>query len=177
MNRRTRELMSTLSEAKAACDAIREREREKDKAYAELEAKCNDALQDLDKNPLVLDLRVPHVAIELVCSDKMGLFVARLVKIALVHGRCSAFEEVATLKEPFEIEKMLGYRPFSKKEFDQASDNVATASYPFFTKATADPYAPLEVLLPKRPKSLRSKSAPSQSKSKPSSSKVPNPDR
>ncbi|GKD23257.1 hypothetical protein Tco_1224960, partial [Tanacetum coccineum] len=180
MNRRTRELMSTLSEAKTACDAIQEREREKDKAYAELEAKCNDALQDLDKNPLVLDLRaeietllkssetrllqeidglkqdrvvvvakaVPHVAMELVCSDKMGLFVARLVKIALVYCRCSAFEEVAALKETFELEKMPGYRPFSKKEFDQASDNVATASYPFFTKATVDPYAPLEVLLP-----------------------------
>nr|GEZ43822.1 UBN2 domain-containing protein [Tanacetum cinerariifolium] len=49
MNKRTRELMSTLSEARATCDAIREREKEKDKAYAELEAKCNDALQDLEK--------------------------------------------------------------------------------------------------------------------------------
>ncbi|GJZ91718.1 hypothetical protein Tco_0663783 [Tanacetum coccineum] len=57
MNRTTRELMSTLSEARAACDTIQEREKEKDKAYAELEAKCNDALRDLDKNPLVLDLR------------------------------------------------------------------------------------------------------------------------
>nr|GEW54564.1 retrovirus-related Pol polyprotein from transposon TNT 1-94 [Tanacetum cinerariifolium] len=32
-------------------------EREKDKAYAELEKKCNDALQDLDKNPLVMYMR------------------------------------------------------------------------------------------------------------------------
>ncbi|GJW18625.1 reverse transcriptase domain-containing protein, partial [Tanacetum coccineum] len=44
----------------------------------------------------------------------------------------TAFEEVAALKEPLELKKMHGYRPFSKKEFDQASDNVATASYPFF---------------------------------------------
>ncbi|GKE06411.1 hypothetical protein Tco_1398429, partial [Tanacetum coccineum] len=36
---------------------IHEKEKEKDKAYAEFEAKCNDALQDLDKNPLVLYLR------------------------------------------------------------------------------------------------------------------------
>ncbi|GJR48384.1 hypothetical protein Tco_1316487 [Tanacetum coccineum] len=43
-------------------------------------------------------------------------------------------------------------------------------------EATADPYAPLEVLLSKKPKSLRAKSAPSQSKSKPSSSKTINPD-
>ncbi|GJU42608.1 putative RNA-directed DNA polymerase [Tanacetum coccineum] len=175
MNKRTRELMSTLTKAKAACDAIREMEKEKDKAYSELEAKCNDALQDLDKNPLVLDMRaeietlhgqvsklhgeysrlvleekkwinydqtlatirskvegletererlkksetqllqemdelrqdrvtvvanvVPHVAMELVRSDEIGLLVARLVKTILVHCRCLAFEEVAALKD------------------------------------------------------------------------------
>ncbi|GJW64968.1 ribonuclease H-like domain-containing protein, partial [Tanacetum coccineum] len=174
---------------------------EKDKAYAELEAKCNDALEDLGKNPLVLDLQaeikflhgqeidglkqdratvvakvVPYVAIDLVRSDKMGLLVARLVKTALVHFRCSAFEEVAALKELFELEKMPGYRPFSKKEFDHVGDNVASASYPFLINATVDAYAPLEVLLSKNPMSFLSNSAPSQSKSKPSSLKVPNPD-
>ncbi|GKC56053.1 hypothetical protein Tco_1083651, partial [Tanacetum coccineum] len=30
---------------------------DKDRAYAELERKCNEALQDLDKNPLVSDMR------------------------------------------------------------------------------------------------------------------------
>ncbi|GKA93253.1 hypothetical protein Tco_0815239, partial [Tanacetum coccineum] len=34
---------------RVSCDVIWEREIEKDKAYAELERKCNDALQDLDK--------------------------------------------------------------------------------------------------------------------------------
>ncbi|GJX27958.1 hypothetical protein Tco_0236037, partial [Tanacetum coccineum] len=119
---------------------------------------------------------VPHIAMKLVRSDKMGLRVARLVKTALVHGRCTAFEEVDALKEPFKLEKMPGHRPFLKKEFDQAGDNVATASYPFLAEAIANPYAPLEVLLSKNPRSIRSKSAPSQSKSKPSSSKVANPD-
>ncbi|GJZ61692.1 hypothetical protein Tco_0617829 [Tanacetum coccineum] len=57
MNRRTCELMSTHSKARAACNTIRERKRKKEKEYAELEAKCNDALQDLEKNPLVLDVR------------------------------------------------------------------------------------------------------------------------
>ncbi|GJY59317.1 retrovirus-related pol polyprotein from transposon TNT 1-94 [Tanacetum coccineum] len=213
MNRRTRELMSTLTKAKASCDAIRERERDKDKEYAELEVKCNDALQDLEKNPLILDMRaeietlqgqvnrlhgeysrlvleekkwvnyqqtlailcsnveglevererlkksetqllqevdglrqdrvavvakfVPHVAMELVRSDKMGLLVVRLANTALFHGRCSALEEVAALKEQFELEKM------------------SMASI-------ADPYAPLEVLLSKKPKSLREKPAPSK---------------
>nr|GEV98218.1 hypothetical protein [Tanacetum cinerariifolium] len=175
MNKRTREIMSTLMKAMASCDAIREREREKDKAYAELEIKCNDALQDLEWNPLILDMRaeietlqgkvgrllgeysrlvleekkrvnykqtlailrskfkakfVPYVAMKLVCSDKMGFLVARLANEALFHGKCLALEKVAALKEPFELEKMPGYRPLSKKEFDQAGDNLATTSYP-----------------------------------------------
>ncbi|GJZ10624.1 hypothetical protein Tco_0545383 [Tanacetum coccineum] len=103
---------------------------------------------DLEKNPLILDLRekiktlqgqveklhgvcvgakvVPHVGMELVRSDEMGLLIARLVKTAIIH------------------------------------------------EATVDPYAPLEVLLSNKPKSLRAKSDPShsQSKSKPSSSKT-----
>ncbi|GJW46145.1 hypothetical protein Tco_0077791 [Tanacetum coccineum] len=225
MNKQNRELMSTFSEARVACDVIRETEKEKYKAYAKLDTKCNDALQDLEKNPLVLDLRVeietlqgqveklhseysrlvledkngltmirhslsffprvavvpkvvPHIAMKLVYSDEMGILVARLVKKAIIHGRYTAFKEVTDQKEPFELEKMSGYSPLSKKELNQASDNVATASYPFLGKATADPYAPLEVLLSKKPKSLRAKSAPShsQSKSKPSSSKTRNPD-
>nr|GEZ61240.1 hypothetical protein [Tanacetum cinerariifolium] len=55
------------------------------------------------------------------------------------------------------------------KEFDQAGDNLATASYPFQAEAIADPYAPLEVLLSKKSKSLHAKPAPL--KSSPSSSK------
>nr|GEV45727.1 hypothetical protein [Tanacetum cinerariifolium] len=46
LNNRTRKLMSTLSKAKASCDAIRERKVKKDKAYAKLKRKCNKALQD-----------------------------------------------------------------------------------------------------------------------------------
>ncbi|GJX70470.1 hypothetical protein Tco_0307641 [Tanacetum coccineum] len=174
MNRRTLKLMSTLTKARAACDAIWERKREKDKAYAKLEVKCNDALQDLDKNPLVLDMcaeietlqgqvnklhgeysrlvleekkwinydqtlatlhskaegleakreRLKKSEAQLLQennglkSDKMGFLVARLVKTTLVHGRRIVFEEVADLKEPFELKKMPGYRPSLKKEFD-----------------------------------------------------------
>ncbi|GJY50762.1 hypothetical protein Tco_0441609 [Tanacetum coccineum] len=67
---------------------------------------------------------------------------------------------------------MLGYRPFSKKEFDQAGDNLATTSYPFLAEVIVDPYVHLEVFLSKKPKSLHAKPAPSSYK--PSSSKAPN---
>ncbi|GJR68599.1 hypothetical protein Tco_0014664, partial [Tanacetum coccineum] len=57
LNSRTRELISALHKARESDDAIREREVKRDKAYDELEKKCNEALQDLDKNPLVSDMR------------------------------------------------------------------------------------------------------------------------
>ncbi|GJR51435.1 hypothetical protein Tco_1401956 [Tanacetum coccineum] len=41
----------------AQCDAIQERERVKDKEYVKMEAKCNVALENLDKNPLVVVLQ------------------------------------------------------------------------------------------------------------------------
>ncbi|GJX94382.1 hypothetical protein Tco_0348968 [Tanacetum coccineum] len=184
LNNRTRKLISTLMKARASCDAIRKRESEKDKAYVELKRKCNDALHDLDKNPLMLDMRAEIKTLQgkvdglhgeysrLILEEKkrMGLLVAWLAKVALFYGKCVAFEEVAALKEPFELEKMYGYRHLSKKEFDQAGDNLATASYPFLAEVIADPYSPLEKLLSKRPKSLRAK--PIFSKSKPSSLKA-----
>ncbi|GJY32324.1 hypothetical protein Tco_0415819 [Tanacetum coccineum] len=57
LNSRTRELISTLYKAIASYDVIRAKELERDKAYAELEKKCNEALLDLDKNPLVANMR------------------------------------------------------------------------------------------------------------------------
>ncbi|GJS03028.1 hypothetical protein Tco_0319536 [Tanacetum coccineum] len=110
LNIKTRELISALLKARASCDAIREREVKRDNAYAEIEKKCNEALQDLDKNPLVFDMRseiktlqeidrlrqdraavvskvIPNAKMKLVHSDEMGVLVARLVRAAIVHGR------------------------------------------------------------------------------------------
>ncbi|GJZ81387.1 hypothetical protein Tco_0646381 [Tanacetum coccineum] len=89
-----------------------------------------------------------------------------------LERRCITFKEVAALKEPFDLEKIPGYRPSSKKEFNQVGDDLATASYPFISEAIVDPYASLEELLSKKPKSLRSK--PTSSNLKPSSLKAPN---
>ncbi|GJY19300.1 hypothetical protein Tco_0390791 [Tanacetum coccineum] len=211
--------ISALSKARASCDAIREREVAKDKAYAKLERKCNEALLDLEKNLLVLDMyseiktlqgqvdklhskysrliieenkwvNYEHTlsvlytklksleskkeqlkSFEVQLLDEMDLLVARLVKAAMFYGRCTTFEEVIDLKEPFVLEKILGYHPSSRKEFDQAGDDLATASYPFITKATVDLYVIVEQLLSKKPRSLHTKPAPSYSK--PSSLKAP----
>nr|GEW47838.1 hypothetical protein [Tanacetum cinerariifolium] len=200
LNNKTRKLISALTKARSSCDVIQERERENEKAYAKIEKNCNDALQDLDKNPLVVDMHaeiktlqgqvnklheidglrqdraavifkvVTRVVKELVHSDEMGLLVARLFKVAVFRGSYTAFEEVDALKEPFDFEKIPGYHSSSKKEFDQVDDDLATASYPFIAEATADLYASVEELLSKKPKYLHTKPAPSHYK--PSSLKV-----
>nr|GEW53555.1 putative reverse transcriptase domain-containing protein [Tanacetum cinerariifolium] len=70
--------------------------------------------------------------------------------------KCVAFEDVAKLKEPFILEKMPGYRPSLKEEYDRVGDEMANASYPFLTKLTADLYAFIEQLLSKKPRLFRS---------------------
>ncbi|GJZ06388.1 hypothetical protein Tco_0540181 [Tanacetum coccineum] len=186
------------------CDVIRERERDKDKAYTELEVKCNDALQDLDKNPLVLDMcaeietwqgqvnRLHGEYSILVLKDKSGLTTSKLLlsfvlksKLQEVDGLRQDKVAVVAKVIPHVATKLVRIDPFLKhsslriallkREFYQPGDNLATASYPFLMEATADPYAPLEVLLSKKLKSLRSKSALSQLRSNPSSSKSVNP--
>ncbi|GKC42216.1 hypothetical protein Tco_1059938 [Tanacetum coccineum] len=159
------------------------RQLDKDRAYAELERKCNEALQDLEKNHLVSDMHslkqdrvaivskvIPDAAIKLVRSDDLGVLISKLVRSSIIYGRCQAFEEVAAMKEPFVLEKMSGYQPSSKEEYDQARDALANSSYPFLAEYVINLYASLEQLLSKKPPSLRP--IFSESHSKPLSSKV-----
>ncbi|GJZ03712.1 hypothetical protein Tco_0536987 [Tanacetum coccineum] len=147
----------------------RKMEIKKNKSYAKLEKKCNEALQDLDKNPLVSDMRaeietlqsqevdslrhdraavvsrvIPNAAMKLIRSDKMGVLIARLDKASIIYGRCTVFEEVAELNKPFVLEEMLGFRPSSKEEYDRAGNDLVDASYPFLAELTADPHACVE---------------------------------
>ncbi|GKE06473.1 hypothetical protein Tco_1398491, partial [Tanacetum coccineum] len=80
---------------------------------------------------------IPDAAKKLVRSDDLGVLIVKLVRSSIIYGRCQAFEEVAAMQEPFVLEKMSGYRPSSKDEYDQAGDALANASYldawPFVT--------------------------------------------
>ncbi|GJW39928.1 hypothetical protein Tco_0065773 [Tanacetum coccineum] len=72
---------------------------------------------------------VPYVAMELVHSDEMTMLVGRLVSSTIFYGRCVALEEVAKMKEPFDLVKV--------------------------KEVTTYPSASIEALLSKKPKSLR----------------------
>ncbi|GKE42201.1 hypothetical protein Tco_1469485, partial [Tanacetum coccineum] len=78
---------------------------------------------------------------KLVCIDDLGVLIAKLIRSSIIYGRCQAFKEVAAMEEPFVLEKMSGYRPSSKKEYDQAGDALANASYPFLAEYVINPYA------------------------------------
>ncbi|GKA38653.1 hypothetical protein Tco_0731204 [Tanacetum coccineum] len=94
---------------------------------------------------------VPYVAIELVNSDDMGRLVTKLVSASILYGRCQAFEEDAKMKEPFDIMKVKGYRSSFKQEHTRARNELATAIFPFLADVVADPHAPIEALLSKKP--------------------------
>ncbi|GJX93117.1 hypothetical protein Tco_0347703 [Tanacetum coccineum] len=89
--------------------------------------------------------------IKLIRSDDLGVLIAKIVRSSIIYGRCQAFEEVAAMEGPFVLEKMSGYRPSSKEEYDQSGDALANTSYPFLAEYVVDPYASLEQLLSKKP--------------------------
>ncbi|GJS80021.1 hypothetical protein Tco_0729902 [Tanacetum coccineum] len=58
---------------------------------------------------------VPYIVMELVHSNDMAMLVGKLVSSAIFYGRRAIFEEVASMKEPFDLAKVKGYRPSYKK--------------------------------------------------------------
>ncbi|GJV93249.1 hypothetical protein Tco_1541062 [Tanacetum coccineum] len=62
-----------------------------------------------DKRDVVSKV-VPYAAIELVHSAELGRLVGTLVSSAITYGRCRAYEQVAAMKEPFNLSKAKGYR-------------------------------------------------------------------
>nr|GFA74600.1 hypothetical protein [Tanacetum cinerariifolium] len=53
---------------------------------------------------------------QLIYSDDMGSLVGKLVSSAIVYGRGRAFEQVAGMKEPFDLSKVKGYHSSYKKD-------------------------------------------------------------
>ncbi|GJT21470.1 hypothetical protein Tco_0891407 [Tanacetum coccineum] len=82
-----------------------------------------------DRREVVLKV-VPYAAMKLVHSDDMGSLVGRLVSSAILYGRCRAYDQVDDMKDPFNLSKVKGYRSSYKKDHTQASNDLATATFP-----------------------------------------------
>ncbi|GJY16260.1 hypothetical protein Tco_0386682 [Tanacetum coccineum] len=95
-----------------------------EQTLASLRSKVEGAKRSRLEESKVVSKVVPYIAMELAHSDKMDRYVAQLVKVTIIHGRCTAVEDVAALKDPFELTKMPGYRPHSKKDYDQEGNDL-----------------------------------------------------
>ncbi|GJX52141.1 hypothetical protein Tco_0280510, partial [Tanacetum coccineum] len=151
LNSRTRELISTLHKAKTSYDAIRARELNKDRAYAERERKLDGLHSEYSR---------------IILEEKK--WVGYEQTLTSLRAKIEGIESERERLKSSEIQ--LCYRPSSKEEYDRAGDALANASYPFLAKYVVNPYASLEQLLLKKPPMLRSTFF--GSRSKPLSSKV-----
>ncbi|GJV39417.1 hypothetical protein Tco_1417857, partial [Tanacetum coccineum] len=55
---------------------------------------------------------VPYAFMELLYSDELGRLVRKLVSSAITFGRCRAYEQVARMKEPFDLSKVKGLNEY-----------------------------------------------------------------
>ncbi|GKF78538.1 hypothetical protein Tco_0234106, partial [Tanacetum coccineum] len=125
---------------------------------------------------------IPYAAMELIHSDDMVSLVGRLASSVILYGRCRAYEQVAYMKELFDLSKVKGYCSSYKKDYIQANNDLATATFPWLDEFIADPSAPIEALLSKKPPSLQRPALsrtqvflPSSKRANPSSILVSNP--
>ena len=103
LNARTREVVRTLATAREKMDAILAREKKKDQEFSEIQAKCEEAMRDLEKNPLVQNLRADITELEKELKKaqseckKLRKEKVKVVgykeEIAELETKCEGFEE------------------------------------------------------------------------------------
>nr|GEV11771.1 hypothetical protein [Tanacetum cinerariifolium] len=183
-------LSEVIEKMSGGADVIKARERSRKEECEELRVKCEVAMAEFDQNHNSLDTKkakleaveaslcreveelkrdrrdvvskvIPYVSIELVHSDELGRLVGTLVSSAITYGRCRAYEQVAAMKEPFDLSKAKGYRSSYKNEDTQANNDFSTATFPWLDEFVADAATLIEALLSKNPPTLQ-KLAPSR---------------
>nr|GEX37596.1 hypothetical protein [Tanacetum cinerariifolium] len=60
------------------------------------------------------------------------------------YAAIKAYEQVATMKEPFDLSKAKGYCSSYKKEHTRASNDFETTTFSWLDKFVADAAAPIE---------------------------------
>nr|GEV31443.1 hypothetical protein [Tanacetum cinerariifolium] len=137
--------------------------KEADKARLEaVEASLHREVEELkqDKRDVVSKV-VPYAVMELVHSDELGRLVGKLVSSAITYGRCRAYEQVAAIKDPFDLSKGKGYCSSYQKDHTQTSNDFSTATFPWLDEFIADATTLIETLLSNKPPMLQ-KPAPSR---------------
>nr|GEV54977.1 putative transposase (putative), gypsy type [Tanacetum cinerariifolium] len=170
-NKRARKFLQVIEKMRGEADVIKARERSREEECEKLRVKREAAMAEFDQDPVVLALQEK---ISLLTADvKEHKEKARLEAIEaslrkeveeLKQDRrdvvskiipYAAIELVAAMKEPFDLSKAKGYHSSYKKEHSQASNDFATAMFPWLDEFVADVAAPIEALLSKKPPTLQ----------------------
>ncbi|GJZ95163.1 hypothetical protein Tco_0667366 [Tanacetum coccineum] len=133
VNKRSRKLLQVIKKLRSEFEVMRSRERAREEEYEGMQVKCEAAMTEFEKNPsqkwadyqqslstlkskvtsLVAKkarLEAVEVSLQLVHSDDMDSLIGSLASSAILYGRCRSYEQVADMKEPFELSKVKGYR-------------------------------------------------------------------
>nr|GFA10238.1 hypothetical protein [Tanacetum cinerariifolium] len=82
-----------------------------------VEASLRREVEELKQNRRdIVSKVIPYTAMKLVHSEELGMLVGMLVSSAITYIRCMVYEQVATMKEPFNLSKAKGYRSSYEKE-------------------------------------------------------------
>ncbi|GKC40948.1 hypothetical protein Tco_1053332 [Tanacetum coccineum] len=122
VNRRSRELLEVIKKLRGEADVMQARELAR-------EEECEVASLEADKANLEATEASLHQEIEEVKGRFFRRLVGKLVSSAITFGRCRAYEQVARMKEPFDLSKVKGYHPSYEKEHTQAINDLATATF------------------------------------------------
>nr|GEY04074.1 hypothetical protein [Tanacetum cinerariifolium] len=149
-----------------------------DQIWGNLEAYVDDmVIKSTSEEEMMADIKIPH---KLKVKQSFLLVVLNLIQgiydwsyqakedpanyalMAFSSSSSSSDNEVAAMKEPFDLTKVKGYHSSYKKEHNQVGNDLATTTFPWLLEFVTYPSAPVEVLLSKKPPSIQ-KPAPSKS--------------
>nr|GEX38778.1 hypothetical protein [Tanacetum cinerariifolium] len=127
INRRSRELLRVIKKLRGEFDVIKDREEARQEECEELHKVSLDIMIlesqkwiGYQQSLLTLDSKVTSLEAK----------KARLLSSAILYGRSRAYEQVADMKEPFDLSNVKGYFSSYKKDHTQASNNLATTTFP-----------------------------------------------
>ncbi|GJW68944.1 hypothetical protein Tco_0123368 [Tanacetum coccineum] len=166
VNQRAQELLKVIEQMKGECEVIKEREKAREEECEELKAKCKAVMADFDNNLTIIVLRQKIAFFPSKAKDQKS----SLDRMLLESQKWAGYEKnLITLESKVAMaEVVLKVVPYItielvhndemdrllqsyKKQYTQARNDLVTVVFPFFSEATADPLAPTETLLSKKP--------------------------
>ncbi|GJZ79868.1 retrovirus-related pol polyprotein from transposon TNT 1-94 [Tanacetum coccineum] len=160
INRRSRELLQVIEKLRGEFDVMRCSERAREEECKGLRVKCEAAITEFEKNPAMVALRekISTLSTEVKKARVEAVEVAlrkEVEELKQDRREVGINEQVADMKEPFDLSKVNGYFFSYKKDHTQANNNFPTATFPWLDEFMADPSVPIEVLLSEKPLSLQ----------------------